>query len=298
MIQLNMEKVLITGGTGFVGRYVVREALKKGYEVHLVARNPFKAQKIFSEGVKFHFLDDFSKKDELRKIIDAIKPDYVIHLIGIIQEIKSKGITFEKVHYEYSKTLYEILREIPPKKIIHMSALGVDEKAPSKYHITKLLAEKELIKSGIPYAILRPSFILGPEQLLFVRLKPMLEKLPLLIFPDIGGYRFQPVDVRDVAECFIKAIDFKEKAVFELCGDERVSFRNIVSDFVNYIGKKVIFMPFPNSILKIFASEQYKMMWRDNICDSAKDVYPIQRLLKREPVSYKESIKWCATANQ
>lgn len=293
-----MEKILITGGTGFVGSYVVREALKNEYEIHLIVRNPLKAHKIIFDRVKSHLLDEFSKKEELSKIIDTIKPDYVIHLIGIIQEIKSKGITFEKVHYEYSKILYEILKEMPPKKIIHMSALGVDEKAPSKYHITKLKAEKELIKSGIPYTILRPSIILGPEQLLFTRLRQILKTSPLLLFPDIKGYSFQPVDVRDVAECFIKAIELKENTIFELCGNERLTLKDIVNDFVKYLGKHVIFIPVVKSILKIFAEEQFKMMWRDNICNSSKDVYPIQRLLKKEPISYRDSIKWSATANQ
>jgi NADH dehydrogenase len=289
-----MEKIFITGGTGFVGSYVVKEALKKGYEVHLVVRNPSKAQKIFSDTVKFHLLKDFSNKEELWKTVEMVKPDYVIHLIGIIREVKSKNITFEKVHYEYSKVLYEILREIPPKKIMHMSALGVDEKAPSKYHSTKLLAEKELLKTGISYAIFRPSFILGPQQLLFVTLNSILKKLPFIFFPEIKDYYFQPVDVRDVAECFIKAIEIKENAIFELCGSEKVTFKDIVNDFVKYLGKRVLFLSFPISLIKFFASEQYKMMWHDNICERTEGVYPIQKLLERKPILYKESIEWSA----
>lgn len=293
-----MEKTLITGGTGFVGRYVVREALKKGYEVHLIVRNPDKARKIFSDKVSFHLLEDLSEKEKLLKIINTVNPDYVIHLVGIIQEIKSKGITFEKVHYEYSKILYDILKTYPPKKVIHMSALGVDERAPSKYHITKLMAEKELIKSGITYAILRPSFILGPEQLLFSKLKSIINTTPIILFPNISGYRFQPVDVRDVAECFIEAIKFKENAIFELCGNEKTTLKDIVKDFISLMNKKVLFIPFSKSLLKIFAEEQFKMMWRDNLCGYSEKVYPIQRLLKREPISYRESIKWSATINQ
>lgn len=294
-----MEKILITGGTGFVGRYVVKLALKEGYEVHLIIRNPSKAHRIFpSENLKLHELHDFTNKEELSKILSTIKPDYVIHLIGIIQEIKSKGITFVKVHYEYSKTLYEALREIPPKRVIHMSALGVDEKAPSKYHKTKLMAEKELQKTNIPYVIMRPSFILGPEQLLFTKITPLIKKLPFFIFPDIKGYNFQPIDVRDVAESFLKAAKLRENAIFELCGDEKVSIGEIVRDFVNSFGKKVILMPLPKLILKIFALEQYKMMWRDNLCEDKEGIYQIQRLIGRKPIPYRESIKWCASSNQ
>lgn len=293
-----MEKILITGGTGFVGRYVVKEALKRGYDVHLIVRNLNKAKNLFNEKINLHPLSDFSREEKLKEIIDHVKPDYVIHLIGIIQEIKSKNITFEKVHYEYSKILYEILKQNPPKRIIHMSALGVDEKAPSKYHITKLKAEKELIKSGMSYAILRPSFILGPEQLLFMKLRPIIQKSPLIIFPDIGNYRFQPVDVRDVAQCFLEAIPYRENAIFQLCGNEKATLTDIVRDFAFYLGRKVLFLPVPMTLIKIFAIEQYRMMWRENICEQRVDVYPIQRLIKREPISYRESIKWSATSNQ
>ncbi len=294
-----MEKILITGGTGFVGRYIVREALKKGYETHLIIRNPSKAQKIFfDERLRLYQLNDFTNKIELLKIISHIKPDYVIHLIGIIQQIKSKGITFEKVHYEYSKTLYEVLKQIPPKKVVHMSALGVEENAPSKYHKTKLMAEKELQNTGIPYVIIRPSFILGPEQLLFAKIKPIIKKTPLFIFPEIKGYKFQPIDVRDVAESFIRAMEVGDNnIIFELCGDENVTIGEIVHDFVNSFGKKVILIPLPMFILRIFASEQYKMMWRHNICEDKKGVYPVQKLIGRKPIPYRESIRWSSFSN-
>ena len=285
-------KILITGSTGFVGKYIVNEAFQKGYDIHLIVRNQQKAKHIFGQRVKVYEINDLTNKNQLREILEKVKPDYVIHLVGIIKEIKNKGITFEKVHFEYSKCLYQVLKNFSPKKVIHMSALGVDKNAPSKYHITKFKAENELIKSGIPYVILRPSFILGPEQLLFAKLKPFLKKFPVLIFPDILGYYFQPVDVRDVAECFINGIDYKGNGIFQLCGDEKVSLKEIVRDFVKHNGKKAIFIPVPKFILKIFASEQYKMMWRNNICKNSDESLSIQNLLGREPIPYKESIKW------
>ncbi|WP_353683521.1 NAD-dependent epimerase/dehydratase family protein [Thermodesulfovibrio sp. 3907-1M] len=286
-----MKKLLITGGTGFIGRYVVKLALQRSYDVHLIVRNPEKAKALFGEKPKIYQLNEFTNREKLRKIIEIINPQYVIHLIGIIQE-KGKA-TFEKVHYQYSKALYEALKDFPVEKIIHMSALGVDEKAPSNYHITKLKAEKELIKTGIPFVILRPSFVVGPEQLLFLKLKPVLKRLPILIFPDIGKYYFQPVDVRDVAECFINAIDYNGNAIFELCGDEKVTLRNIVHDFAKNLGKNAIFVPFPKTVLKIFARQQYKMMWRDNVCGYS-EVLQMETLLKKKSIPYREQIKWAA----
>ncbi|MGC8795499.1 NAD-dependent epimerase/dehydratase family protein [Thermodesulfovibrio sp. 3462-1] len=289
-----MKKLLITGGTGFVGRHVVNMALTKKYDVHLIVRNPEKAKSLFGKNIKIYQLNEFTDQEKLREILKIINPQYVIHLIGIIKETQKS--TFEKVHYEYPKTLYEILKDFPIEKIIHMSALGADEKAPSKYHITKFKAEKELIKTGIPFVILRPSFIIGPQQLLFLELRRVLKKLPFLIFPDIRNYYFQPVDVRDVAECFINAIDYHSSGIFELCGDERVTLRDIVHDFATYFGKKVIFIPFPKFFLKILAQEQYKMMWKDNICEDS-EALKIEALLGRKPIPYKEQIKWAIASN-
>lgn len=286
-----MKKLLITGGTGFVGRYIVNLALERNYDVHLIVRNPEKARLLFSEKPKIYQLDDFTNLKKLRKIIEIINPKIVIHLIGIIQE-KGKD-TFEKVHYEYSKALYEVLKDSGVEKIVHMSALGVDEKAPSDYHITKLKAEKELIKTGLPFVILRPSFIVGPEQLLFLKLKPILKRLPFLIFPDIGKYYFQPVDVRDVAECFLNAINYNDNGIFELCGDEKVTLKDIVHEFAKNLGRNVIFVPLPEFVLKIFAKQQYKMMWRDNVCGYSEALH-MESLLKRKPVPYREQIKWAA----
>lgn len=289
-----MEKVLITGGTGFVGRHIVKGLQTKGYDIHLLVRNPNKAIDLFGESHSYHRIEDLTNTEKLREIINKIKPDYIIHLIGIIQEHKSKGITFEKVHYEYSKSLYEVLKEMPPKKIIHMSALGVDDRAPSKYHSTKLMAEKELQKTNIPHVIIRPSFILGPEQLLFIKLKEILNKTPLILFPDIKGYFFQPVDVRDVAEAFINSIKYENNSIFELCGDERKTLKDIVNDFVHLLKKNVLFLPLPKSALEIFASDQYKMMWRDNVCGLSNDALSIEQILGKKPIPYYQSIRWSA----
>jgi len=286
-----MKKLLITGATGFVGRYIVNEAFQKSYDIHLIVRNSAKAKALFGEKLKIYQLKEFNNKEELRKIVGLINPHYVIHLIGIIQE--KKADTFEKVHYEYSKVLYETLKDFSVEKIIHMSALGVGEKAPSKYHITKLKAEKELIKTGIPFVILRPSFIIGPEQLLFVKLRTILNKLPFLLFPDIRNYYFQPVDVRDVAESFLKAIDYNGEGIFELCGDEKVTLKDIVHDFGKHLGKNIIFIPFPKLLLKIFASEQYKMMWKDNVCENSNTL-PMEIILGKAPIPYKEQISHAA----
>lgn len=289
-----MEKVLITGGTGFVGRYVVKTLKSRGYEIHLIVRNLDKGKSLFGDSVSYHILSDLTNRTSLSEIVKSVKPNYVVHLIGIIQEQLSKGVSFEKVHYEYSKSLYEVLRENPPTRIVHMSALGVDERAPSKYHRTKLKAEKVLKETGVPHVIIRPSFILGPEQLLFLKIREVLSKTSLILFPNIMGYYFQPVDVRDVAEAFANGLTYSENHTFELCGNERKTLKDIVKDYVNLLGKNVIFLPLPKPLLELLPVDQIKMMWRDNTCGLSGDAYPSRKILGRDPIPYADSIKFAS----
>jgi len=303
-----MERVAITGATGFVGRYVVKELLNRGYQVYALVRNAKKVREIFPEGVDALEVD-FSDKDSLRKALERTQPHYVIHLIGILTEDRRSGSTFQRVHYLYAKNLYELLRELSPKRVVHMSSLGTHKDAPSLYHQTKFMAEEFLRNSGLKHTILRPSIILGPEQKLFADMWNITKFLRVVALPGGGGYLFQPVDVRDVACAFVSAME-KEEAVnktYELCGPDRVSFKELLEDIFSRWNRKVLLLPVPKVFMYVagkvaekvlspppFSSDQMLMMWRDNICGLDKDVEPegVKKLCNKEPISYKESLEW------
>ena len=214
-----------------MGRYVVKELLNKGYKVYALVRNAKKVREVFPEGVDALEVD-FSDKDSLRKALEKVQPHYVIHLIGILVEDRRSGSTFQRVHYLYAKNLYELLKELSPKRVVHMSSLGTHKDAPSLYHQTKFMAEEFLKTSGLKHNILRPSIVLGPEQRLFADMWNITKYLRVVALPGGGGYLFQPVDVRDVACAFVSAME-KEEAVnktYELCGPDRVSFKELLED--------------------------------------------------------------------
>ena len=123
-------KVLVAGGTGFVGKYVVEALEKSPHSYTLLTRKKVSRP---------HIVVDFFDKDSLQKAFEQEKPDVLINLIGILVEEPSKGITFENIHYLIPKILYKVAKDSGIKHIIHMSALGVSEEAPSMYHHTKLL---------------------------------------------------------------------------------------------------------------------------------------------------------------
>ncbi len=302
-------KVFITGATGFVGRHIVRELLNKGYTVGCSVRDVAKLERLFGDKV-YPYRVDLADKPSLRKVFEEFQPDYLVHLVGILVESKRHGQTFMKVHYLYSKNLYEVSREYGRlKRVVHMSSLGTHKDAPSMYHRTKFMAEEELKRSGLSYTIMRPSLILGPEQKLFYDLWSITKFLRLFALPGGGGYLFQPVDVRDIACAFVKALILEESEgkTYELCGNRRVSFRELLEDIFDYWKRKVLLLPVPKSLMYVgglvverllqpppFSSDQMLMMWRDNICSLDPEVEKegVQKLCGRVPISYEESLRW------
>ena len=299
-------RVFVTGGTGFVGRYVVRELLNRGHEVFLGVRNVSRARSLFGEGVKAVEVN-FSEKGSVTRVLRDSEPEVLIHLIGILSEIRSRGVTFEEVHYRFSVNLYDVARELGIKRALHMSALGTEDRAPSRYHQTKRWAEKHLIESGISYIIFRPSLILGPEQRLFADMDRITRLVPLVALPGGGDYRFQPVDVRDVAGCFAEALEKGHEGIYELCGTEEVSFRELLEEIFSFLNRKVLMIPVPKRLMyymgKVaeklvepppFSSDQILMMWKENVCGLSEDAYPdgVRRILGRDPIPYKESLRW------
>lgn len=302
-------KVLITGATGFIGRYIVKELLSEGYEVGCLVRDVEKTLRLFENKVRAYKVD-FEDKKSLKKAFSDFGPDFLIHLIGILLEDKRHGQTFMRVHYLYAKNLYQTAKEYGKiKKVVHMSSLGTHKDAPSMYHRTKYMAEEELKKSGLNYTIIRPSIVLGPEQRLFYDMWHITTYIRLVALPGGGSYLFQPVDVRDVACAFVKTLSLKESdgKTYELCGSKRVSFKGLLKDIFSAWKRRVILLPVPKALMYFagllveriiqpppFSSDQMLMMWRDNVCglDPEVESQGVQRLCGREPIPYEESLRW------
>jgi len=303
-----MERIAITGATGFVGRYIVKELLSKGFKVYALVRNTGKLKSFFSDkvvGVEV----DFYKKDSIKKALEEIKPDALIHLIGILTEDRRKNVTFYNTHYLIPKNLYEVCEDQGINRVIHMSTLGTHKDAPSEYHKTKYMAEEFLSSSGLKYTIFRPSIILGPEQRLFFDMWKITKFLPVIALPGGGSYLFQPVDVRDVTCAFVNSLEKEESVgkVYELCGKERVSFKTLLEDIFSYWNRKVLLIPTPKVVMYFagkvvenllspppFSSDQMLMMWRDNVCGLDQDVETegVKKICGREPIPYRESLSW------
>ena len=271
-------KLFITGGTGFIGSYVVDD-LERDNQIILPVRNPSKVGKK-TENVKI-----IPFEENLSVLIEKHQPQIVINLLGILNEDRKRGITFRKVHVEYVKQIVDGSVKSNVEKIIHVSALGADINSKSMYAKTKAEGEKLIIDSGIDYLILRPSIVLGRGQKLFEDLKKFSKMTPVIFAPE---GKVQPVHVEDLVDTIRKGVEERDlkNIIVELCGNRIVSYKELFEFALSYIGKKRVVIQMPSSffwfmlpVFKLFpeppvTQDQLYLLEKDNVCTGR---YPTQR---------------------
>ncbi len=277
-------RILITGGTGFVGRYLV-PALKDKHQLILPVRSIKKAVAILGRDSSIEYTPF---KEDLYSIVKEKNPDIIINLLGILNETKEE--TFEKIHVDYTKQLVNAAMEIGFINFIQMSALGADKHSKSRYAKTKAIAEEYVINSGLKYVIFRPSIILGKEQKLFSDLKKLSKIAPFFIAPK---GKVQPVHILDVRDAFLSVIEkgIKNK-IYQLCGPKVITYKELFEFALNYIGIKKPVIEIPVSFLKLLipmfslfpeppvTKDQVYMLEKDNICGSPKDILELNGKLR------------------
>ncbi len=269
--------VTIFGGSGFVGRYVVRALVNRGYRVRVAVRRPDLAgflQPIGNVGQ----IQLVQANLRYRKSVDAALKgsDIVINLVGILAETGRQK--FEAVQVFGARAVAEAARA-EKAKLIHMSAIGADEESESSYGESKAKGEaavREVIKDAI---IMRPSIVFGQEDEFFNRFGAMARFSPVL--PLIGGgtTKFQPVYVGDVAEAFALAVDGKLAGgkTYELGGPQTPTFRECLELLLKEIGRKRMLVSLPWAIAGMMGkalgwlpgapitSDQVEMLKTDNV---------------------------------
>lgn len=218
--------ILVTGGTGFVGRNIVLKLVEKNLPTRvLVRRKTYQDQfKTFPVEIAW---GDITDKASLREALHKI--DTVIHCVGILVE-KGKSVTHQKIVIEGTRNLLEACKENRVKKIIYLSGLGTSEKARSRYHKAKWMAETMIRQSGLEYAIFRPSVIFGKADDFLNKFMKMAEYLPFLPILGDGKYVLQPVSIHNVVSCVVQSLqgETAKNKVFEIGGPQRLSFNEIM----------------------------------------------------------------------
>lgn len=257
------EKVLVIGGTGFIGSHICNILDDHGYDVVAGTPNP--------DDENYRLFTDVEIE-----LVDILHPgslkfdDYsaVINLAGLSPLFKPSGISYEDLHVEGVENILSEAKRADIDHLVHMSAYGADPEAETEYLRTKGRGEDLVTDSDIETCVIRPSLVLG-EGGEFESLLERMRKLPVAFLP--GNPVFQPIDVDDVAEIFLKVSENQVTGVFDIGGEEVLSMNDIVKR--RYPHKKVIVSP--SALTRIglqtaeflplpFGIDQYKSLNMDN----------------------------------
>lgn len=250
-----MRTVTIFGGSGFVGRYIVQKFAARGDFIRVAVRNPVSAQFLKPLGDVGQITPVQASLQSSEDISAAVQgADIVINLVGILYEREAQ--TFEALHVDGAGNLAKNASKYGVSTFLHMSALGANKRAPSRYASSKAQGEEAVLKHFPQAIIFRPSVVFGPEDSFLNRFAGMARLSPFL--PLIGGgrTRFQPIYVGDVAESFLKA-SLRENThgnIYELGGPAIYTFKELMEYLLKTIKRKRFLLPLSFRVAKQIAT--------------------------------------------
>lgn len=275
--------VTVFGGSGFVGRHVVRALAKRGYRIRVAVRRPDLAGFLQPLG-NVGQISFVQANLRYRASVDAAVQgaDHVVNCVGILFESGRNG--FDAVQDFGARAVAEAARSVGAT-LTHISAIGADTKSASSYAASKGRAEAA-IQAILPDAtILRPSIVFGPEDGFFNKFAAMAQLSPFLPLVGGGKTKFQPVYVEDVAEVVARAVDgtITRGKTYELGGRDVMTFKQCLETMLEVVGRKRALVPLPFGIASLIGSitsaiplitppltpDQVTLLKKDNVVSAA-----------------------------
>ena len=237
-------RVVLFGGSGFVGRHLAPHLAERGWTVRVASRSGAAPATSGADGRVEAVAADLRDEDQVRHAVaDA---EAVVNLVGIGRE---RGQGFEAVHVDGAARVARLAAAAGAARLVHVSALGVAEDAPSAADRTKARGEAA-VRAAFPSAtVVRPSLVYGPGDHFFARFAALARVSPVL--PVIGGGRtlFQPMHVEDAVETFRLLLERPDTAgtVLALVGPETFTFRELLERMLEVLGlrRSIVSVPFP-----------------------------------------------------
>ena len=249
-----MKKILIFGGSGMIGRHLIRKLTKNNHLVTVVTRNLHKKGAILKLGGNPGYVDvieaNVFDEEQLNNLFKD--KDICINLVGILFENKKNN--FKNIHINFPSILSKKSEEYKLKQFIHISALGIEKAVDSKYATSKLEGEKKIINNFPKSTILRPSVIFSVDDDFSCRLLNLLSLLPVFPLYYNGKTKFSPIHVTEICQIISNIIERNICSdIIECVGPEELSFKEIIKKLLNSIDKKRLLIPIPISIANIIA---------------------------------------------
>ncbi len=274
--------VTVFGASGFVGRHAVRALAKEGWRIRAISRHPNLANYLRPAGSVGQILIQKGNVHDDASVAAAVAgADAVINLTGVLYG--SGENSFEATHVDAAGRIARLAREAGVKSFVHISTIGADTQAHSRYAQSKGRGEIKVREEFPEATILRPSLVFGPEDEFFNKFAWLARFLPVLPLLGGGHTKFQPVYVGDVAAAIVHALnDAKTRGkTYELGGPAVFTFKKLMQIILHETGRTRILLPWPFFLASINAfflgllpkplltMDQVRLLQTDNVVGSS-----------------------------
>ena len=269
---------LIFGGSGQIGRHLIRKLTQNNYRVIVVTRNIHQKGHIIKTQGNAGYIDiveaNLFDEVKIRNLFESV--DICINLIGILYE--KKRSSFKNIHTLFPSVLAKLCKKNNLKHFIHLSALGINDAKDSYYAKSKLEGEKEILKNFPLSTILRPSVVYSVDDNFTTNFMTLLNRLPVFPLYYNGQTKFMPIHSSDLVDIIYSTISNNVYSkIIECVGPETLSFKEILEKLLYLIDKRRILLPVPLFFGKLTAKffqlfpkpllteDQLKLLKYDNI---------------------------------
>jgi len=276
---MKAKNCLIFGGSGQIGRHLIRKLTKNNYKVTVVTRNLHQKGYVIKTQANAGYIDiveaNIFDESKIRKLF--AKTDICINLIGILFE-SGKGNTFKNIHSIFPSILAKLCKEYKVEQLIHLSALGINNATDSEYAKSKLEGEINIQKNFPLAIILRPSIVYSVDDNFTTNFMTLLNRLPFFPLYYNGDTKFMPIHCSDLTDTIYHIISKKiYSKIIECVGPEVISLKEILKKLLKLIGKNRFLIPLPFFAANISANlfqlfpkplltvDQLKLLKYDNI---------------------------------
>ena len=231
---------LIFGGSGQIGRNLIRKLTKNNFKVTVVTRNIHQKSYIIKTQANAGYIDiveaNIFDEKKIRKLFK--NTDICINLIGILFE-KNKGNSFKNIHSLFPSILSKLCKEYNVRQFIHISSLGIHEAIDSNYAISKLEGESNIQKNFPLATILRPSIVYSIDDNFTTNFMTLLKRLPVFPLYYKGKTKFMPIHCSDLTDIIYHVISNNiNSKIIECVGPEEISFRKILENLLGLMEKE------------------------------------------------------------
>lgn len=276
---MNEKNCLIFGGSGQIGRNLIRKLAQNNYRVTVVTRNSHQKGNFIKTQANAGYIDvvELNPFDESSIATQFQKTNICINLVGVLFE-KDKKNSFKNIHSNFPLLLSKLSKEYNLDHLIHLSALGIDEAIDSNYAMSKLEGEKNIFNNFPKSTVLRPSVVYSVDDNFTTTFMTLLNRLPFFPLYYGGNTKFMPIHCSDLTDIIVHVINKKVNAkIIECAGPDMISFKDIIRMLLEAINKKRPLIPVPLFMAKAMASffelmpnplltnDQLKLLKYDNI---------------------------------